>query len=149
MLVKVSKFLFQALSRFPNFRVVSHRCKFAADIQCQVFLFPHDMCFFHGHRLACTLYYYSCLVISVFHISKKKKKKIACIIYLLIFCAVKFQFFRAFYCFMQVGDQEEKLAEGIKLYAIPTTPTSKRTILSDLITVCLKYLAYTGIHLKM
>ncbi|KAJ0980501.1 hypothetical protein J5N97_008756 [Dioscorea zingiberensis] len=37
-----------------------------------------------------------------------------------------------------VGDQEEKLAEGIKLYAIPTTGTSKRTILSDLITVYAK-----------
>nr|CAN77581.1 hypothetical protein VITISV_015347 [Vitis vinifera] len=33
-----------------------------------------------------------------------------------------------------VGDHDEKLAEGIKLYAIPTTATSKRTILSDLIT---------------
>ncbi|GMH14977.1 hypothetical protein Nepgr_016818 [Nepenthes gracilis] len=37
-----------------------------------------------------------------------------------------------------VGDQEEKLAEGIKLYAIPTTATSKRTILSDIITVFAK-----------
>lgn len=37
-----------------------------------------------------------------------------------------------------VGDQEEKLAEGIKLYAISTTSTSKRTILSDLITVYAK-----------
>ncbi|GER41923.1 DEAD-box ATP-dependent RNA helicase [Striga asiatica] len=34
-----------------------------------------------------------------------------------------------------VGDDEEKLAEGIKLYAISTTSTSKRTILSDLVTV--------------
>ncbi|XP_041993902.1 DEAD-box ATP-dependent RNA helicase 3, chloroplastic-like [Salvia splendens] len=34
-----------------------------------------------------------------------------------------------------VGDQEEKLASGIKLYAISTTVTSKRTILSDLVTV--------------
>ncbi|KAK9194955.1 hypothetical protein WN943_003070 [Citrus x changshan-huyou] len=34
-----------------------------------------------------------------------------------------------------VGNQDEKLAEGIKLYAISTTATSKRTILSDLITV--------------
>ncbi|KAI4368246.1 hypothetical protein MLD38_016823 [Melastoma candidum] len=34
-----------------------------------------------------------------------------------------------------VGDHDEKLAEGIKLFAISTTPTSKRTILSDLITV--------------
>ncbi|KAL1212732.1 DEAD-box ATP-dependent RNA helicase 3 [Cardamine amara subsp. amara] len=37
-----------------------------------------------------------------------------------------------------VGDQDEKLAEGIKLYAIATTSTSKRTILSDLITVYAK-----------
>ncbi|XP_057493019.1 DEAD-box ATP-dependent RNA helicase 3, chloroplastic-like [Actinidia eriantha] len=37
-----------------------------------------------------------------------------------------------------VGDQEEKLAEGIKLYAIPTTATSKRHILSDLVTVYAK-----------
>lgn len=35
----------------------------------------------------------------------------------------------------KVGDEEEKLAEGIKLYAISATSTSKRTILSDLITV--------------
>ncbi|BAF13687.1 Os03g0827700, partial [Oryza sativa Japonica Group] len=37
-----------------------------------------------------------------------------------------------------VGDQDEKLAEGIKLYAIPLTSTSKRTVLSDLITVYAK-----------
>ncbi|KAJ0460531.1 putative RNA helicase transcription factor interactor and regulator CCHC(Zn) family [Helianthus annuus] len=37
-----------------------------------------------------------------------------------------------------VGDQDEKLAEGIKLYAIPTTTTSKRTILGDLVTVYAK-----------
>ncbi|PKA48882.1 DEAD-box ATP-dependent RNA helicase 3, chloroplastic [Apostasia shenzhenica] len=37
-----------------------------------------------------------------------------------------------------VGDEEEKLAEGIKLYAVPTTATAKRTILSDLITVYAK-----------
>ncbi|KAJ0079702.1 hypothetical protein Patl1_24659 [Pistacia atlantica] len=37
-----------------------------------------------------------------------------------------------------VGDQDEKLAEGIKLYAISTTATSKRTILSDLVTVYAK-----------
>ncbi|RDX71750.1 DEAD-box ATP-dependent RNA helicase 3, chloroplastic, partial [Mucuna pruriens] len=37
-----------------------------------------------------------------------------------------------------VGDEEEKLAEGIKLYAIAATATSKRTILSDLITVYAK-----------
>lgn len=34
-----------------------------------------------------------------------------------------------------MGDQDEKLAEGIKLYALSVTPTSKRTVLSDLITV--------------
>ncbi|CAI0390632.1 unnamed protein product [Linum tenue] len=37
-----------------------------------------------------------------------------------------------------VGDQEEKLAEGIKLYAISTTSTSKRSMLSDLVTVYAK-----------
>ncbi|KAG6728898.1 hypothetical protein I3842_01G000200 [Carya illinoinensis] len=37
-----------------------------------------------------------------------------------------------------VGDQEEKLAEGIKLYAISATASSKRTILSDLVTVYAK-----------
>lgn len=37
-----------------------------------------------------------------------------------------------------VGDRDEKLAEGIKLYAISATSTSKRTILSDLITVYAK-----------
>ncbi|KAK9292301.1 hypothetical protein L1049_020956 [Liquidambar formosana] len=37
-----------------------------------------------------------------------------------------------------VGDQDEKLAEGIKIYAIPATATSKRTVLSDLITVYAK-----------
>ncbi|WOL15790.1 DEAD-box ATP-dependent RNA helicase 3, chloroplastic-like isoform X1 [Canna indica] len=37
-----------------------------------------------------------------------------------------------------VGDQDEKLAEGIKLYAISATATSKRTMLSDLITVYAK-----------
>lgn len=37
-----------------------------------------------------------------------------------------------------VGDQDEKLAEGIKLYAIPATSTSKRTILGDLVTVYAK-----------
>ncbi|KAJ3669327.1 hypothetical protein LUZ60_011277 [Juncus effusus] len=34
-----------------------------------------------------------------------------------------------------VGDQDEKLAEGIKLFALPSTATSKRTMLSDIITV--------------
>ncbi|KAE8706419.1 DEAD-box ATP-dependent RNA helicase 3 [Hibiscus syriacus] len=33
-----------------------------------------------------------------------------------------------------VGDQNEKLAEGIKLYAVSTTATSKQIVLSDLIT---------------
>ncbi|ONK61416.1 uncharacterized protein A4U43_C08F29680 [Asparagus officinalis] len=37
-----------------------------------------------------------------------------------------------------VGDQDEKLAEGIKLYALPSTVTSKRSVLSDLITVYAK-----------
>lgn len=37
--------------------------------------------------------------------------------------------------FLKVGEEEEKLAEGIKLHAISATPTSKRTMLSDLITV--------------
>ncbi|CAM8897232.1 unnamed protein product [Rhodiola kirilowii] len=38
-----------------------------------------------------------------------------------------------------VGDQDEKLAEGIKLHAIPAaTPTSKRSMLNDLITVYAK-----------
>ncbi|KAI3752371.1 hypothetical protein L2E82_24368 [Cichorium intybus] len=37
-----------------------------------------------------------------------------------------------------VGDQDEKLAEGIKLYAIPTTSTSKRSMLGDLVTVYAK-----------
>lgn len=36
---------------------------------------------------------------------------------------------------LKVGEQDEKLAEGIKLYALSTTATSKRTILSDLVTV--------------
>ncbi|XP_047157555.1 DEAD-box ATP-dependent RNA helicase 3, chloroplastic-like [Vigna umbellata] len=38
----------------------------------------------------------------------------------------------------KVGEQEEKLAEGIKLYALSATATSKRTVLSDLITVYAK-----------
>ncbi|CAL1393129.1 unnamed protein product [Linum trigynum] len=37
-----------------------------------------------------------------------------------------------------VGEQEEKLAEGIKLYAITTTSTSKRSMLCDLVTVYAK-----------
>ncbi|KAL3736819.1 hypothetical protein ACJRO7_025708 [Eucalyptus globulus] len=43
-----------------------------------------------------------------------------------------------------VGEQDEKLAEGIKIYAISATPTSKCTILSDLITIndLFVYLSY-------
>eukprot|EP01018_Ginkgo_biloba_P023843 Gb_35745 [translate_table: standard] len=37
-----------------------------------------------------------------------------------------------------VGDRDEKLAEGIKLHALATTATSKRSILGDLITVYAK-----------
>ncbi|KAK4387011.1 DEAD-box ATP-dependent RNA helicase 3B, chloroplastic, partial [Sesamum angolense] len=37
-----------------------------------------------------------------------------------------------------VGAQEEKLAEGIKLYAIPRTASSRRTILGDLVTIYAK-----------
>ncbi|RDX75323.1 DEAD-box ATP-dependent RNA helicase 3, chloroplastic, partial [Mucuna pruriens] len=37
-----------------------------------------------------------------------------------------------------VGEQDEKLAEGIKLYALSATATSKRILLSDLITVYAK-----------
>ncbi|KAL9260317.1 DEAD-box ATP-dependent RNA helicase 3A, chloroplastic-like protein [Drosera capensis] len=37
-----------------------------------------------------------------------------------------------------VGERDEKLAEGIKLYSLPTTATSKRTILGDVITVYAK-----------
>ncbi|CAN0897465.1 DEAD-box ATP-dependent RNA helicase 3, chloroplastic [Linum grandiflorum] len=37
-----------------------------------------------------------------------------------------------------VGEQEEKLAEGIKLYAVSATATSKRSMLSDLVTVYAK-----------
>ncbi|KAL7584428.1 hypothetical protein Lser_V15G44808 [Lactuca serriola] len=37
-----------------------------------------------------------------------------------------------------VGDQDEKLAEGIKLYAIQSTSTSKRSMLGDLVTVYAK-----------
>lgn len=42
----------------------------------------------------------------------------------------------------KVGEQEEKLAEGIKLYALLATATSKRTVLSDLITVSLQLCFY-------
>ncbi|KAL0308086.1 UNVERIFIED_CONTAM: DEAD-box ATP-dependent RNA helicase 3B, chloroplastic [Sesamum calycinum] len=38
------------------------------------------------------------------------------------------------YTEIMVGAEEEKLAEGIKLYAIPPTASSKRTILGDLVT---------------
>jgi ATP-dependent RNA helicase DDX21 len=34
-----------------------------------------------------------------------------------------------------VGEQDEKLAEGIKLYAVSTAPQAKRSILNDLISV--------------
>ncbi|KAK7278092.1 hypothetical protein RJT34_23117 [Clitoria ternatea] len=37
-----------------------------------------------------------------------------------------------------VGDEEEKLAEGIKLFALSATATSKRMLLSDLVTVYAK-----------
>jgi hypothetical protein len=37
----------------------------------------------------------------------------------------------------KVGDSDEKLAEGIKLYAVPATSTSKRRILYGLISVSL------------
>ncbi|KAD5317864.1 hypothetical protein E3N88_17810 [Mikania micrantha] len=37
-----------------------------------------------------------------------------------------------------VGDQDEKLAEGIKLFAIPTTSSTKRSMLGDLVTVYAK-----------
>ena len=42
----------------------------------------------------------------------------------------------------KVGDEEEKLAEGIKLYAMSATATSKRTMLSDLITVSFLLFCY-------
>ncbi|KAL0300160.1 UNVERIFIED_CONTAM: DEAD-box ATP-dependent RNA helicase 3, chloroplastic [Sesamum angustifolium] len=45
-----------------------------------------------------------------------------------------------------IGAEEEKLAEGIKLYAIPPTATSKWTILCDLVTVYAKggkYIVFT------
>ncbi|KAL0289267.1 UNVERIFIED_CONTAM: DEAD-box ATP-dependent RNA helicase 3A, chloroplastic [Sesamum calycinum] len=35
---------------------------------------------------------------------------------------------------VKVGDQDEKLAEAIKLFAIPPTATSRQTILGDLLT---------------
>ncbi|KAL8496838.1 hypothetical protein ACS0TY_020498 [Phlomoides rotata] len=41
-------------------------------------------------------------------------------------------------CVCVKWNQEEKLAEGIKLYALSTTATSKRSILSDLVTVYAK-----------
>jgi len=37
-----------------------------------------------------------------------------------------------------VGDEEEKIAKGIKLYVIATIATSKRTILFDLVTTYAK-----------
>jgi hypothetical protein len=36
----------------------------------------------------------------------------------------------------QVGETDEKLAEGIKLYAVSTVPAAKRSVLNDLIVVC-------------
>jgi hypothetical protein len=36
----------------------------------------------------------------------------------------------------QVGETDEKLAEGIKLYAVSTVPAAKRSVLNDLIAVC-------------
>ncbi|KAL0288107.1 UNVERIFIED_CONTAM: DEAD-box ATP-dependent RNA helicase 3, chloroplastic [Sesamum calycinum] len=39
---------------------------------------------------------------------------------------------------LEVGAPEEKLADGIKLYAIPPTASSKRTILGDRVTVYAK-----------
>ncbi|KAL0300159.1 UNVERIFIED_CONTAM: DEAD-box ATP-dependent RNA helicase 3B, chloroplastic [Sesamum angustifolium] len=42
------------------------------------------------------------------------------------------------YTEIMVGAQEEKLAEGIKLYSIPPTASSRRTILGDLVTIYAK-----------
>lgn len=39
------------------------------------------------------------------------------------------------FLFNKVGEDEEKLAHGIKLYAVSATTNSKRTMLSDLVTV--------------
>jgi hypothetical protein len=36
----------------------------------------------------------------------------------------------------QVGDNDAKLAEGIRILAIPIPAAAKRAILTDLITVC-------------
>lgn len=41
------------------------------------------------------------------------------------------------FLFNKVGDREEKLAEGIKLYAVSATASSKRRILYGLINVSL------------
>lgn len=51
------------------------------------------------------------------------------------------------FSFKKVGEEEEKLAEGIKLYAISATSTSKRTILSDLITVSYQLLIFSYLSL--
>jgi hypothetical protein len=49
----------------------------------------------------------------------------------------------------QVGDSNEKLAEGIKMLAVSIPPSAKRTVLSDLITVsslgCVLGLNYTAV----
>jgi ATP-dependent RNA helicase DDX21 len=36
-----------------------------------------------------------------------------------------------------VGDDDAKLAEGIRIFAIPIPAAAKRAILTDLITVCI------------
>jgi hypothetical protein len=36
----------------------------------------------------------------------------------------------------QVGETDEKLAEGIKLYVVSTVLAAKRSVLNDLIAVC-------------
>jgi hypothetical protein len=41
-----------------------------------------------------------------------------------------------------VGDSDEKLAEGIKMLAVSMAPSAKRTILGDLIAVCLQDFLY-------
>jgi ATP-dependent RNA helicase DDX21 len=38
-----------------------------------------------------------------------------------------------------VGETDEKLAEGIKLYALSTGQSAKRSILNDLIAVCMHF----------
>ena len=36
-----------------------------------------------------------------------------------------------------MGESDEKLADRIKLYAVSTVPQAKRSVLNDLISVCL------------